>query len=134
MQSVQLKRVKFCKEADSWLRTLKSRTGITPNLLCRLGFCLSLEEISLPDPAKYPEDSAREINRYTLVGEFDALYEALLRQRLADAGLAASTSDTLDEQFHAHMNRGVMLLAARMKTLTDLDELSSGARELAAAH
>jgi hypothetical protein len=48
--------------------------------------------------------------------------------------LAAFTSDTLDEQFHGHMNRGVMLLAARMKTLTDLDELSSGARELAAAH
>lgn len=134
MQSLQLKRVKFCKEADTWLRTLKSRTGITPNLLCRLGFCLSLEEASLPKASKYPEDSSREINRYTLVGEFDALYEALLRQRLADAGIEELTSDVLDEQFHAHMNRGVMLLAARMKTLTDLDELSSGARALAAAH
>lgn len=134
MAALQLKRVKFCKESDNWLRTLKSRTGITPNLLCRLGFCLSLEEISLPDPAKYPEDSGREINRYTLVGEFDTLYEALLRQRLADAGFDAATSDVLDEQFHAHMNRGVMLLAARMKTLTDLDELSGGARALAAAH
>jgi DNA sulfur modification protein DndE len=134
MQSLQLKRVKFCKESDSWLRTLKSRTGITPNLLCRLGFCLSLEESSLPDPARYPEDSGREINRYTLVGEFDALYEALLRQRLADAGLDSVVSEVLDAQFHAHMNRGVMLLAARMKTLTDLDELSGGARALAAAH
>lgn len=134
MQALQLKRVKFSKEADSWLRTLKSRTGLTPNLLCRLGFCLSLEEISLPDPTKYPEDSGREINRYTLVGEFDTLYEALLRQRLADAGLDSPTSDLLDEQFHAHMNRGVLLLAARMKTLTDLDDLTSGARTLAAAH
>lgn len=133
MQPLQLKRVKFCKEADSWLRTLKSRTGITPNLLCRLGFCLSLEEPSMPDPAKYPEDSAREINRYTLVGEFDTLYEALLRQRLADGGQETPESDVLDEQFHAHMNRGVMLLAARMKTLVDLDELASGARAAAAA-
>ena len=132
MQSLQLKRVRFCKEADSWLRTLKSRTGITPNLLCRLGYCLSLEEMSLPEPAKYPEDSAREINRYTLLGEYDALYEALLRQRLADAGITP-TSETFDEQFHAHMNRGVMLLAARMKTLADLDQLSSGVRAMAAA-
>lgn len=133
MQSLQLKRVRFCKEADSWLRTLKSRTGITPNLLCRLGYCLSLEEITLPDPVKYPEDSTREINRYTLLGEYDSAYEALLKQRLADAGLADLTSELLDDQFRAHMNRGVMLLAARMKTLGDLDELSSEARELAAA-
>lgn len=133
MQSLQLKRVRFCKEADSWLRTLKSRTGITPNLLCRLGYCLSLDEITLPDPTKYPEDSAREINRYTLLGEYDSAYEALLKQRLADAGFAGLTSALLDDQFRAHMNRGVMLLAARMKTLGDLDELSNEARELAAA-
>jgi DNA sulfur modification protein DndE len=136
MPSLQLKRVKFSRESDNWLRTLKSRTGITPNLLCRLGFCLSLEEISLPDPAKYPEDSGREINRYTLVGEFDTLYEALLRQRLADAGVLvdSATSEMLDDQFRAHMNRGVILLAARMKTLTDLDELSGGARTSVAAY
>lgn len=133
MQSLQLKRVRFCKEADSWLRTLKSRTGITPNLLCRLGYCLSLDEMSLPDPAKYPEDSAREINRYTLLGEYDAAYEALLKQRLADAGHAELTTELLDEQFRAHMNRGVMLLAARMKVLGDLANLSSEARELASA-
>jgi DNA sulfur modification protein DndE len=133
VQTLQLKRVRFCKEADSWLRTLKSRTGITPNLLCRLGYCLSIDEMTLPDPTKYPEDSAREINRYTLLGEYDSAYEALLKQRLADAGREDLTTELLDEQFRAHMNRGVMLLAARMKGLDDLDELSSAARELATA-
>ena len=133
MQSLQLKRVRFCKEADSWLRTLKSRTGITPNLLCRLGYCLSLEEMTLPDLAKYPEDSAREINRYTLLGEYDAAYEALLKQRLSDAGHEELTTELLDDQFRAHMNRGVMLLAARMRGLGALDELSSEAGDLAEA-
>jgi DNA sulfur modification protein DndE len=133
VQSLQLKRVRFCKEADSWLRTLKSRTGITPNILCRLGYCLSLDELTLPNSTKYPEDSAREINRYTLLGEYDSVYEALLKQRLTDAGHADLTSELLDDQFRAHMNRGVMLLAARMKVLGDLDELSSEARERAAA-
>ena len=132
MQPLQLKRVRFCRDADVWLRTLKSRTGITPNLLCRLGFCLSLDEPTAPDPAKYLEDSSREINRYTLLGEYDGLYEALLKQRTTAAALPC-TSDVLDEQFRAHMNRGVILLAARMKVLTDLDELASGARSLALA-
>lgn len=120
MHDLQLKRLKFSKEADTWLKVLKSRTGITPNLLCRIGFCLSLEEPGVPRPELYPEDSDREINRGTLLGEHDTAFVALLRQRLADDGLLASAS--LDDQFRAHMHRGVILLAGRMKTLTELGE------------
>ena len=96
---------------------MKSRTGITPNLLCRLGFCLSLEEKGAPDPAKYPEDSDREINRYTLLGEYEVILVALLRQRHARDGTAV---ESLDESFRAHMNRGVGILAGRLKALEDL--------------
>lgn len=123
MQRLETRRVRFSKEADNWLRVLKSRTGVTPNLLCRLGFCLSLEEPSLPDPRKYPEDSDREINRYTLLGEYEAVFLALLRQRIA----APSESELeLDEQFRAHMNRGVILLAGRLRSLSELGLLLKG--------
>ena len=119
MRDLQLRRLKFSKEADTWLKVLKSRTGITPNILCRIGFCLSLEESGVPRPELYPEDSDREINRGTLLGEHDTVFVALLRQRVAEDGLLGQA---LDDQFRAHVHRGVILLAGRMKTLAELGE------------
>ena len=118
MSNLTVRRLRFSREADTWLRVLKSRTGVTSNLLCRIGFSLSLDEPAIPDPDKYPEDSEREINRYTLLGEHDTVYVALLRQRVNEDG--SQGSDALDAHFRAHMNRGVLLLAARVKSLPDL--------------
>lgn len=120
MQQLHIKRLCFCKEADTWLRVMKSRTDITPNLLCRLGFCMSLEELGIPDPKKYPEDSEREINRYTLLGEYEAVFVSLLRQRLVRDGIK---DELLDDQFSAHMNRGVLLLQGRLKDLSEVEDL-----------
>ena len=121
--TLSVRRLRFCQEADNWLRVLRSRTGVTPNILCRIGFALSLDEPGLPNPHSYSEDSAREINRYTLLGEYDVIYVALLRQRMSDdanTGRADNEDYNIDAQFRAHMNRGVMLLAARIKSLPDL--------------
>jgi DNA sulfur modification protein DndE len=43
MEALTIQRVPFTKDADNKLRALKARTGITPNILCRIGFCMSLE-------------------------------------------------------------------------------------------
>lgn len=85
---MKLTRIRFCDEADQRLRQLKARTTLSANLLCRIGFNLSLAEPSLPDPAHYPESSAREIERDTLTGRYDALLLALLRQRCLNDGIA----------------------------------------------
>ena len=116
MQRLTIKRVRFGPEVDNRLRHLKAKTGITPNLLCRIGFCLSLEEFGVPDPLHYPE-GAREINRYTLTGQFDEAMEVLLAQRLLEDDLPMSE---LDRQFVAHMNRGVIILASRVRGLADI--------------
>ena len=118
MSDLRLQRVRFSKEADNWLRVLKSRTGITPNVLCRIGLCMSLEEAGAPPPGRHLEDSAREINRFTLLGEHDALFVALLRQRCDND--AEQFVGTLDDAFRAHVHRGVLLLASRLRHLTDL--------------
>ena len=118
MQTLSLRRVRFCKEADNLLRALKSRTGVMPNILCRIGLVLSLDEPGIPNPDSYPEDSDREINRYTLLGEHDAIYAALLRQRVTDDAMAGAHE--LNAHFRAHVNRGVILLAGRVKSLPDL--------------
>ena len=119
MQPLSVRRVHFSKEADNWLRVLKSRTGVTPNLLCRLGFCLSLEEPTIPEPKQYKEDSDRQISRETLLGSYDGLLVALLKQRLS----REEGEFSLDEQFSAHMNRGVILLAGRFKSLSEMHVL-----------
>lgn len=118
MPTLSLKRLRFCREADNLLKALKARTGVTSNVLCRVGYTLSLDEPGALNPAAYPEDSDREINRYTLLGEYDAIYVALLKQRMA--GDDALVDSDMNAQFRAHMNRGVVLLAARVKSLADL--------------
>jgi len=95
---------------------LAGRTGLTPNLLCRIGFCLSLEEPKAPNPKEFPEEE-REFNRYTLLGEYDALFVALLRQRLCQDGL---TEARVEDHFRAHMNRGIALLQQRVRSVADL--------------
>jgi DNA sulfur modification protein DndE len=115
---MKLTRLRFCDEADQRLRQLKGRTTLTANLLCRIGFCLSLDDPTIPDPAKYPENSSREIDRPTLTGQYDGLFLALLRERCAKDGIDTDGS-VFEEQFRAHMNRGVMMLYQRVKTPLD---------------
>ena len=117
MEPLNVRRVNFCPEADTRLKMLKGRTGVTPNLLCRVGFCMSLEEPSIPQEEHYPP-GPREINRYTLMGEYDDILVALLRQRLAEDRLL--WDGRASEQFAALMNRGVLLLAARVHALSDM--------------
>jgi DNA sulfur modification protein DndE len=106
------------------LRNLKARTGLTPNLLCRIGFCLSLAEPTIPDPKLYIDGQAREFNRYTLTGQWDSLFFSLLRERLAQDGL--DIEKELEAQFKAHLSRGVTLLYQRLKTVADLPSYVGG--------
>ena len=115
-RDLKTRKVNFSPEADARLKRLKSKTSITPNLLCRVGYCMSLEEPGLPIPDQYPA-GVRDINRYTLTGPYDSLFVALLRQRMHEDGLDWSEASS---QFHAHMNRGVMLLNARVGSMEQL--------------
>src|SRR6186997_1191558 len=80
MAILKLQRVRFSTEADNRLRMLKARSGLDNNIICRLGLCLSLEEPGDPR-SDSSGPSLREINRYTLLGEYDPLFVALLNAR-----------------------------------------------------
>ena len=118
---MQLNKVRVSVKADNYLRQMKARTGLTANLLSRIGFCLSLQDPTIPDPNAYDDESIREFNRYTLTGQWDILFVALLRQRCYQDGLRIP--EDLDEQFRAHLNRGIILLFQRMKYISDLSRL-----------
>ena len=116
---MKLTKIRLTTEASNRLRFVAGKTGLTPNLLCRLGFCLSLVEQSVPNPGDYPEEE-REFNRYTLLGEYDPLFVALLIERCRRDGVEMAK---LAEYFRAHMNRGVILLQHRVKSIADLAQL-----------
>jgi DNA sulfur modification protein DndE len=119
MAQLNIQRVRFSIEADNRLRMLKGRTGLTPNLLCRLGLCLSLSEPGYP-LADSSDPSSREINRYTLLGEYDSLFVALLETRHPEEALEESK---LSHLFIGHLHRGVTLLANRLKPGISIAEL-----------
>jgi DNA sulfur modification protein DndE len=122
---MKLSRLRLTKDASNRVRFLAGKTGITPNLLCRIGFCLSLGEPPVPNPDDYPEED-REFNRYTLLGEYDALFVALLRERCRRDGVGV---DRLPDYFRAHMNRGLVLLQSRAKGLADVAQLVMAANQ-----
>ena len=120
MSELTLQRIPFTVEADSRLRRLKSRTGITPNILCRMGLCLSLEEPGVPTLLPENFQQGREINRYTLLGKDDQMYVALLRARLHKDKISGNE---IGNMFLAHINRGVELLASRVRGLSDISNM-----------
>jgi len=121
-----IQRISFCESVDTKMRTLKSRTGITPNILARMGFALSLEEPGIPQDPFEAEEAGRDINRGTLLGEHDAVYVALLRTWVHQNGLLKSCdAEQFNTWFVAHMNRGFELISARMRDLPGLGNLLS---------
>lgn len=108
--------ISFPTGASNKLKSMQGRTGITPNLLARIGFCLSLRE---PYPPELDDDgeAARVIERRVLTGVYDDLLLTLLRQRDECARL---DDELLLRHFKAHMVRGVFLLDKQLKGLERL--------------
>lgn len=116
---MKIQRVRFSTEADNRLRMLKARTGLTPNIVCRLGLSISLDEPGEPR-SDSSGPSQREINRYTLLGEYDQLFVALLKVRHPEVDV---DSDEFERLFVEHLHRGIALLANRLKAPVSIAEL-----------
>ena len=110
-------RIRISKEATARLSIIKGRTGLTPNILCRIAFCISLNESSALPQIQY-DDAGQEFNRHTLTGEYDSFFVALLKERMIRDGL--DPEKDLLIQFKGHLNRGVGLLFSRVKHIGDL--------------
>lgn len=113
-------RITLDKGVTNRLHKLQQTTGLTPNYLARIGLCYSLNEPRPPSMSEY-NTNGKTINRSTLLGEHDALYMALVRQRMLNEG--REPEEELVEYFLAHLNRGLETLSGRVTDLTDLYEL-----------
>lgn len=114
---MQFSEMHFSEEASRKLSQLKGRTGLTPNILARIGFSLSLENPIQPDPADYEGTGHISIKRHVLTGLYDPLFVVLLKERCFRDNQG---EEQWVNQFRAHMNRGVLLLDKRLKSLGGL--------------
>ncbi|GAA0646367.1 MULTISPECIES: DNA sulfur modification protein DndE [Halobacteriales] len=121
--SQKFNRITIDSDATNQLKMLKANTGMTPNYLGRIGFCYSLNEPRPPNPQQYDTDG-QTFNRYTLLGEHDTLYMALLKERLIQEG--KDPEEDLYEEFVAHLNRGVERVAGNVSDLSDFYDLVPG--------
>lgn len=113
-------RVRISVNASTRLNQLKGRTGLTPNILSRIAICYSLNDPTIPNPEEYDE-KGQEINRFTLTGEWDTFFTALVKERCIHDGL--DPEKDLYDQLRAHLNRGVMGMFSRIKGLGDFHSL-----------
>jgi DNA sulfur modification protein DndE len=115
--SMKTNKIRVSKDATQKLQTLKARTGLTPNILSRLGFCLSLADPTAPNEVQVKEDGM-EFNRYTLTGLYDNLFVSLLKERCVRDGI--DLEDNLEKQFLLHLNRGIFIVHSKIRRLSDL--------------
>jgi DNA sulfur modification protein DndE len=107
------KRLRISKSATDYLKVLKARTGLTPNVVCRIALLMSLEE-GPRGGSRTVEELGSELNAPTLFGEFANLFEALIRQ-------VHGTLDTKDctAVIISHIDDGIERLR-KSRTLPDL--------------
>ena len=72
-------RVRISDAATARCRYIKSRTGLMPNILCRIALALSLRE-RRPVLSESPDLSGQELNAPTLFGEHQRIYELMLEK------------------------------------------------------
>lgn len=112
-------------DATSRLRALQQRTGLTPNLLCRIAAMMSLEDGPL-GTVRAPDDKGKEFNSYTLTGELTGVFGAMVRFVEEDEGGGEPLSEEeLLLRFASHIHRGVGLLSVRAKSPADVARLAA---------
>ena len=83
-----IRQIKLSSQAKERLSRLKSRTGIQNwNVLCRWALCYSLSEDTIPTDIQINSDSNVEMSWFTFGGEYNELYEALIRAWCASKSL-----------------------------------------------
>lgn len=113
---MQYNRIKLSYRSQNLYSQLKSKTGLTINILARYGICLSLKDPSIPIPEEFDE-KGMEILPGVLFGEYEKLFTALLIMRLKREGLDPEMY--LQKMLQAHVNRGAAALHARVNDLGD---------------
>lgn len=112
------KRLHVSQGATDKLRILKGRTGLTPNILCRIALVRSLNDGAKGGRLK-TDLSGSEFNHGTFFGEHAAVFEALLRQVHGPMD-----AKVLAQCIASHVDDGLQQLT-KAKSILDLVQLAA---------
>lgn len=110
-------RVRISEWSTGRLRYLKSKTGLTPNIIARFAFTLSVRDAKPLIKLDATLDG-QEFNAPTLFGEHQRLYEVLLIRYLR-----ATEDDRLSGTIIAHHIDAGLHKMGHIRSLSDLVEL-----------
>lgn len=77
---------------------------------------MSLERSNYPLHVEIQE-KGREINRHTLLGDYESIAVSLLKVWM---DMNSAPMEELDDLFVSHMNRGVVSVFQKVKSLSDM--------------
>lgn len=118
--------VRLSQQAKDHLSRLKGKTGIKNwNILCRWAFCYSLSEKTMPTDVPIIADSNLEMSWYTFAGEYNEIYDALMKAWCISMDLPTDNA-TLVKYFYLNLERGISHLCGTgfIKNIDDLLNLS----------
>ena len=114
------RRIRLSEKATNRLRTFKNRTGLTPNIACRLALSFSMSQQNIPKPELYDDRTGQIIDRYTFLGEHEDILLSLFILWCEEHNIVP---ENYYDYLMAHINRGAEQIANRVKTISDLNIL-----------
>lgn len=100
-------RLRTSVKCQNTLEELKSKTNITPNILCRYAISLSVLEDTPIDIERVKDSNGQEFNRQILLGRYDSIFKAIIIQK---EGHPLTDEEYFPAYTKAHIERGVELL------------------------
>ena len=124
---MRFSKLRISAEGTSRIRTIRQRTMLPPNLLCRMALMLSLEEGPL-NGVTAPDEEGTEFNAYTLTGAYEDAFFALLRfvEEDPDGGAPLDDAELL-VRLRGHIHRGLGTLLVRAKGPLEIARLARAA-------
>lgn len=100
-------KLRLSEEASKKLHRLSQRLGLRRNIICRVAVGRSLALPESVAAVKSANDQGLEFNRYTLTGEYDDVYRALVVQH---EGKKMGDKSYFQVFLRNHIERGIVTL------------------------
>ena len=113
-------KLRLSEEGTKMVKTLQTRTGITPNIMCRFALCYAINKEKISEFVQV-DDNGMEINSHTLFGELSSMYEALIREKCIE--LKLDPEKDFFKLLKNYTHSGITSLYARVKGLEDFENL-----------
>lgn len=100
-------RLKTSNETMEIFEYLKTRTNLQPFALSKIAIALSLRESSSIDEFKDRDQLGLELNRQTILGNYDEIFKALIEQNV---GKSLTDDEYYPQYTKLHLDRGAIIL------------------------